>query len=1046
MFRQVQTKLDLVPLEHRVLEFWAAHDTFEKRRQANADGPLWSFLDGPITANNPMAVHHAWGRTYKDVFQRYKGMRGYRQRYQNGFDCQGLWVEVEVEKELGFTSKRDIEEYGVAAFVQRCKERVFKYSRIQTDQSVRLGYWMDWGNSYYTMSEENNYTIWLFLKKCFEHGWVYRGHDVMPWCPRCSCALSEHEIATEGYREITHKAVFLLFPLIDREGEHLLVWTTTPWTLSSNVAAAINPELEYLKVRQGEKILYLSKGAEAVLEPGYEILETMPGSSLLGWGYRGPFDELPAQEDVSHKVIAWNEVSESEGTGIVHIAPGCGKEDFALSKEWDLSVVAPLDEYGVFMQGFSSLTGGSAKGVAPEVFRSLEEKGILYKIEDYTHRYPVCWRCGEELVFRLVDEWFIHMDELRPRIIDVAKRITWMPSFGLDRELDWLRNMSDWCISKKRYWGLALPIYVCEKDHFHVVGSEKELQARAVEGWEEFRGRSPHRPWIDAVKIACPSCGGTAARIPDVSNPWLDAAIVPYSTLGYRHGLDAWKVWFPPDFITECFPGQFRNWFYSLLAMSTVLEQKEPFKVVLGHALVRDENGEEMHKSKGNAIWFDEAAEKMGVEAMRWIFARQNPSANLNFGYEQAADVKRRLSTLWNSYAFFVTYATVDGLGPEDIPAEPPAPSLLDRWIRARLAQLAAHGRDSLDGFELAGFVKAAEVFLDDLSNWYIRRSRRRFWKSQSDVDKESAYATLYHSLLGFCRLLAPVIPFLTEELYQNLAPSSCVHSKESVHLEDYPEWEPSKEDEELVRIMAMTQEMVTLGHAARNRAGIKVRQPLSEAIFKGWPESDMETWPMVEPLVKDELNIKAIRLAAEGEELAAVSVKPDFSKLGPRLGGGIKRLAELLKEKPDEAAAALKGETPWRVLIHGEEIEIHSDEVIIEKHSPQGWIFQENREWQMILCTTITDSLRREGEARDLVRRLQNLRKDAGLEVSDRIVVYITPAPGVAELISEQGPYVQQEVLARSIEVREPPPDAPRAECPWGEGCIKVALERANG
>jgi isoleucyl-tRNA synthetase len=1043
MFKPVSSKLNLIPLEHRILRFWANHGTFEKLREQNKNGPSWSFLDGPITANNPMGVHHAWGRTYKDISQRYRAMRGYHLRYQNGFDCQGLWVEVEVERELGFTSKRDIEAYGVEEFAQRCKQRVFKFSRIQTEQSIRLGYWMDWTNSYYTMSDENNYTIWLFLKRCHEHGWIYQGHDVMPWCPRCSCALSEHEIATEGYKELTHKAVYFFFPLIDKPRESLLVWTTTPWTLSSNVAAAVHPELDYIKVEKDDKILYLSEGAQSVLDGEFKVIERLKGSDMVGFTYRGPFDELAAQQDVQHSVISWDEVSETEGTGIVHIAPGCGKEDFALSAEWDLPAIAPLDEYGVFVKGFEPLTGTTAQDASSSVFQWLEERQILYKIEDYTHRYPVCWRCGAELVFRLVDEWFISMDELRPKIMEVAKRIKWMPSFGLDRELDWLRNMHDWCISKKRFWGLALPIFVCKEGHFHVVGSEDELRERAVEGWDDFEGHSPHRPWVDNVTISCPTCGEQASRIPDVGNPWLDAGIVPYSTLGYRHNVDQWQTWFPPEFITECFPGQFRNWFYCLLAMSTVLEEKEPFKVVLGHASVRDEKGEEMHKSAGNAIWFDDAAEKMGVEAMRWIFCRQNPYVNLNFGYGQGKEVLKRLSTLWNSYVFFVTYAQVDGITPDSIPEQVSAPPLLDRWITARLAQLAKHAREAMENYELSGFARAAEQFLDDLSNWYIRRSRRRFWKSQSDEDKHSAYATLYHSILTFCKLVAPILPFLTEEIYQTLAPEGSSHSRGSVHLESYPDLEPTAEDDELVELMSMAQGMVTLGHAARNKAGIKVRQPLEEAVFKGWPKRKQDAWELVEPIVRDELNLKRIRLAGSDEELAELSVKPDFARLGPKIGSKVKQLAEKLKHESHAAAAELSRGTPWRTLLGEEEMEIVPDDVVIERTSPEGWLHLIENDLEISLKTIVSDELAREGAARDIVRRLQNLRKESGLDVSDRIQVYISDSQGIETLIEEQGEYIRQEVLATKLTVGKPPKTASTTTSPFGETNVVVGLRK---
>ena len=650
-FKPVNSRVDFPAMERELLAWWQQTGMMGKYLRHNQDSDKrWSFIDGPITANNPMGVHHAWGRAYKDLFQRYKTMQGFKQRYQNGFDGQGLWVEVEVEKEMGFNSKRDIEEYGIDRFVEACKERVRRYADIITQQSIRLGYWMDWDNSYHTMSDENNYTIWHFLKTCHEKGWIYEGTDVMPWCPRCATGLSEHEIVTEGYKEIVHPGVFLRFPIEGREGESLLVWTTTPWTLTSNVAAAVHPELTYVKVRQGDENFYLSKALQGILQGESQVVEELPGERLVGLRYRGPFDELPAQQGVEHRVIPWREVSESEGTGIVHIAPGAGKEDFALGKEFGLATIAPLDEFGNYIQGFSWLVGRNVSEVNQDIFADLRQKGILLRVEDYPHRYPVCWRCDSELVFRLVDEWFISMNELRHLIAGVTRKIHWIPSFGMERELDWLRNMDDWMVSKKRYWGLALPIYKCVCGHVDVLGSETELKERAVEGWEEFEGHSPHRPWVDAVKIRCSQCGEVVSRIKDVGNPWLDAGIVPFSTLVDRKTGNVsyladdksyWREWFPADWISESFPGQFRNWFYSLLTMSTaLLENQEPFRSVFSYALMRDEKGEEMHKSKGNALEFVEAAERMGVDAIRWVFVRHNPAQNLSFGYGTADEAR----------------------------------------------------------------------------------------------------------------------------------------------------------------------------------------------------------------------------------------------------------------------------------------------------------------------------------------------------------------------------------------------------------------------
>ncbi len=959
---------DFPQIEREILKFWEDRKIFEKLRQKNKGNKKFSFLDGPITANNPMGVHHAWGRTYKDLFQRYKAMLGYDQRFQNGFDCQGLWVEVEVERELGFNSKRDIENYGIANFVNKCKERVLKYSKIQTQQSIRLGQWMDWENSYYTMSDENNYTIWYFLKECHKHNWIYKGHDVMPWCPRCGTALSEHEIVTEGYKELTHPSVYLKLPIKNRDKEYLLVWTTTPWTLSSNVACAVHPDLNYVKVRENEDIYYLIKSRLGVLTGKYQILNEFLGKALLNLEYRGPYDELPAQKGVVHMVIPWKEVSETEGTGIVHIAPGCGKEDFELGKEFDLSAIAPLTEDGYFLMNFGFLAGLNVKDSAQVIFEDLKKKGMVYKIEDYTHRYPVCWRCDSEVVFRLVDEWFISMDELRYKIMDSARQVRWIPQFGLERELDWLRNMQDWCISKKRYWGLALPIYDCDCGKFEVIGGKEELKSRAIRGWEKFEGNSPHRPWVDEVKIRCNYCGKEVSRILDVGNPWLDAGIVPFSTLHYLTDRKYWEQWFPADFITECFPGQFRNWFYSILAMSTVLENRAPFRTLLGYALVKDEQGEEMHKSKGNVIWFDEAAEKMGADVMRWIFTSHNPQENLHFGYHAAHETKRKLLTLWNVYSFFVNYARIDQpklrllsdlyaseSSVTDIFQDLPL-TVLDRWILSRLNNIVQKVRTHLDDYDPAPVPKLISEFIDDLSSWYVRRNRRRFWKPGKDDDKLAAYQTLYECLVTLTKLIAPIMPFLAEALYQNLVCSIDPKAPESVHLNPYPEAKPAFYNPQLEREMAFVRELISLGLSARKSASLKVRQPLQSVSITGLNLEEKNTLEQYSSIIKDELNIKDIEFFDNENAVDATkyafNISPDSE--------------EILKLK-------------YKVAVNKE----------------------------------LTRELIEEGLARELVHKVQNLRKAAGFDIVDRIEFYYSASEKLLSAIKSFADYISQEILA---------------------------------
>jgi len=1002
MFRAVDSKPDFPAMERATLEWWRETDAFKKLVARNEGKPRWSFIDGPITANNPMGVHHAWGRTYKDLYQRYHAMLGYEQRFQNGFDGQGLWIEVEVEKELGFTSKRDIEAFGVDKFVELCKARVRHYASVQTQQSIRLGYWMDWDNSYHTMSDENNYTIWLFLKRAHEKGLVYKGHDVMPWCPRCSTGLSDMEIVTEGYRELTHTSIFLKFPLLDRPSQSLLVWTTTPWTLAANVAAAVHPDLTYARVKDGDSSYWVSKD----LADG-EILEEVKGSALAGLRYTGPFDELPAQRGVEHRVVLWDEVSAEEGTGIVHIAPGCGREDFGLSKEYDLPVIAPIDEFGVFLDGYGDLTGKRASEVVDLVVQSLRARGILHRTQRYTHRYPVCWRCGTELLFRLVDEWFIAMDPIREDLMEITRQIRWIPEFGLDRELDWLRNMDDWMISKKRYYGLALPIYDCPRcGTFEVIGSEVELKERAVEGWDRFEGHSPHRPWIDAVKIACSGCGAAVSRIPDVGNAWLDAGIVPYSTLNYRHDRAYWERWFPADFITESFPGQFRNWFYSMLAQSCVLENRPPYRVCFGYALLKDEKGEDMHKSKGNAIPFDEAAERAGADVLRWMFLRCNPAANLLFGYGAANEVRRRLLTLWNVYAFFVTYARIDGFNPTMHDVDRVAYTSLDRWVLAKLNKLVADVRASLDDYDAMTACRDVEAFVDDLSNWYLRRGRRRYWKSEADADKTAAYVTLHRVLVTLAKLLAPFQPFLAEEMYQNLVRSVDPSAPESVHHNDYPAPDAALDDSRVLRDMEQVLRVVNLGRAARNKAALKVRQPLAKLLVHG---VDPLEWEGLQGHVLDELNVKAIEMVDDPGQLADYEVKPVISKLGPKYGAKLREIqAELARV---DGKRVVDGQP---LVVAG--VELLPDEVEVRTKDRPGLAVATEDGLTIAVDTTLTPELVLEGHARELVHRIQTMRKAADYQIDERIVTYYEGGPTLDRVVAAFGDYVKQETLSRDL------------------------------
>ena len=1090
-FEPVASQLDLPALEHEILALWRERDTFGRLRAQNAGNERWSFLDGPITANNPMGVHHAWGRTYKDVFQRFHAMLGHDQRYQNGFDCQGLWVEVNVERELGFTSKRDIERYGIAEFVNLCKQRVLTYAALQTEQSIRLGMWMDWndpdelrrlrdelaadptqqttvegpngpvtdsvemivgrlglpeiGGSYFTFSNENNDLIWGFLAECHRRGWLYKGHDSMPWCARCGTGISQMEM-NEGYQDREDPGLTVRLPLVDRVGEHLLIWTTTPWTVPANVAAAVRPDLTYVRVRQGDDQYWLGKGTlKTALQGKFAIEEERPGADLVGWHYRGPYDDLPqvlatfganGEQPYQHRIVAWNDVTEDEGTGIVHIAPGAGSDDFKLGKSLGLPVIAPLNDDGHYLAGYAWLSGLDAAGVTARIVEDLEARGFFYHLEPYTHRYPHCWRCNTALLFRVVDEWYISMgpvyektrdqltaDEvnasLRYQIMEVVDQIRWIPGFGHERELDWLRTMQDWMISKKRYWGLALPIWECAScGAFDVIAGRDELETRAVEGWAEFEPHTPHRPYIDAVKIRCAECGETTSRIADVGNPWLDAGIVPFSTLHYRTDPDYWRQWFPADFVTESFPGQFRNWFYSLLAMSTVLRREPPFKALFGYATLFGEDGRAMHKSWGNAIEFNEGAERMGVDVMRWMYTKQRPEDNILFGYHAADEARRELLVLWNVFSFFAKYASLTRWQPNSTEA-PGLTDVLDRWILSRTAGTADDVGRALADYDARTAALRLSEHIDDLSTWYLRRSRRRLSRNDDAADRDLAFATLHSALVSLSVLLAPILPFLAEGLYQRLVVATGSAAPDSVHLIRWPDSEfAALRDLAIERAMATVRRAVELMRTLRGQAGIRLRQPLARmwlalpAGSLGAGDPDVER-ALLE-LLREEVNVKRLEIIGDDSDLVERRVKPLLPIIGPRLGPAI----------PQVMAAARANEVEYLpdggVRLAG--VELAANEVEILAMPRAGTAVAHDDGLVVIAETELNDELRAEGDVRELTRAVQDLRKQAALELDEPIELWLDAA---AELLTPLEPYLAalaEDTIAVAVR-RETPP-----------------------
>ena len=1004
MFAPLPDKPDQPALELEILERWERERTFERLRAKNADGPRFSFVDGPVTANKTLGVHTAWGRTLKDVFQRYKALRGFHQRYQNGFDCQGLWIEVGVERELGLNSKREIEEYGLAEFARKCRDVVVWSSRELIRGSIRLGQWMDWGNDYFTFSDTNIEYIWRFLKIVHERGWLYLGHRSTEWCPRCGTSISAHELHGH-YEQRTDPSLYVRLPLLEREGEALVVWTTTPWTLPANVAAAVHPDAEYGLSENGDWVA-------TALFPDERFTRRVPGRELVGLRYRGPFDTLDPGAAVEHRVIPWDAVALDTGTGVVHIAPGCGGEDFELAREHDLAVLAPVDESGRFYPSYGWLHGLSTVEAAEQIVGDLGDRGLLVRAETVEHSYPYCWRCRTPLIFRISDDWFISVEELRQPLLDANATVEWTPAYMGKRMDDWLRNMGDWNISRRRYYGLPLPFYPCECGYLNVIGSRAELEERATGGLgqlEELR-----RPWIDEAPIRCEGCGEEVRRIPEVGDVWLDAGIVPFSTLGWQSpeyvpqgyatgaakGLTTadlpdhatWEQWFPADWISEM-REQIRLWFYSQLLMSVVLTGRAPFRQVLGYEKMLDEHGREMHGSWGNMIDAEDAFARMGADVMRWQYCAQPPDRNLLFGFGPAHEIQRKLLTLWNSVRFLVDYGNIEGFEPRlgDLEQGPDGELRpLDRWLVARARRLVADATGGYERWLTVEVIRAFDAFVEDLSNWYIRRSRRRFWAGD-----EAALRTLWYALVTGLRVIAPVLPFLAEHLWLELT-QPCEGAPDSVFLAGWPD--PVEPDDALLAEVGQVRRAVGLGHQARQAAGIKVQQPLRTLVVEGAPLAEAHAAE-----IADELRVKEVVFGAVDAELR---VKPNLPVLGPKLGKELGAVSAAL------AAGDVEELGGGRFRAAGRELE--PDEVLVERAGKDGWAVAAEEGVTVALETHVDAELDRERRVYELIRRVNAMRKDAGLQLTDRIRLTIPAAD--ADLL-DHADWIKEETLAVALE-----------------------------
>ena len=1015
------TKYSFVENEKQVIDFWKENDCFKKLKAKNENGPKYRFIDGPITANNPMGIHHVWGRTLKDTYIKYHAMKGCDTHYRNGFDSQGLWVEVEVEKELGFKTKHDIEAYGLDKFTDKCIERVKKFSSVITDQSIRLGQWMDWDNSYFTYTDENITGIWAFLKKCHEGGWIRQVYKPMPWCSRCGTSLSEHEM-TGSYKEIEHEAVFFKLPIVGTE-DYILVWTTTPWTLSANVALAVNPEMTYVRLRvEGEAYNYITSEnyfkQKFAGKEGVTLLGTMKGTDLEGLEYETCFPEME-QQNFAHKIVLWDEVADDEGCGVVHIAPGCGAEDFALGESLGLPKIIPVDEYGIFYDGFGFLSGVDAQESRQMVFDELKNRGKLFYTHKYKHSYPVCWRCKKEIIFRLGKEWAIAVDELRPRLIANANKVRWEPAYQGKRMLDWLENMSDWNISRKRFYGLPLPFYVCpDCGKLTVIGSKEELYEKAVDKSKVDAIPHLHRPWIDAVKIKC-DCGAEVERVSQVGDVWLDAGIVPFSTLKHFTDKEYWKQYFPAEHVLEM-KEQIRLWFYSMLFMSTVMVDEPPYERVSTHGVVVSEDGSKFSKT-GFMIRFDEAADVIGADASRYIFASSSTSNDVRFGFNLGDEAKRKLLAFWNLETFFATYADIDNIKIDLASLDVSKLSDIDRWLLIRTNRFITEANKYMSDYSTRDVVVAFEAFVNDISNFYIRVNRSRFWSTECNEDKMNAYSVLFYAIKSITGIMAPMVPFITETTWQRFVKRYSDESTVSVFLSEYPTVLPQFDitDEKILADVEKARDMISLGLKLRNEKQIKIRQPLS-TLYVSANEANHSAIEAFGSVIKSELNVSEICELEDASSLESNFLTVNFKVAGRVLKNRANDVKAYLAGLDADAQQILSDKVKNGEALTFEELGLEAVEAEVftlnSKPRDNVAIYTNNGEFTA-LDTTISEELQRAGILRDIVRQCQVFRKSAGFDVSDRIYIgFNTESEYVAGIIEEKKEQLCRDLLASFV------------------------------
>ena len=1042
MFKPVNSKLNPTLLEESVLRFWKSHHIFEKSGSLRQGAPDFVFFEGPPTANGKPGVHHGLARAFKDIFPRYRVMRGYHVIRRGGWDTHGLPVEIGVEKQLGFTNKAQIDAFGIARFNELCRQSAFEYIQEWERFTDRLGFWVDLNTAYVTYHNEYIESIWWILKQLWDKGLLYQGYKVVPYCPRCGTPLSDHEVAL-GYSEAEDPSVFVRLPLLDEPGASLLVWTTTPWTLPGNVAVAAHPEVTYVTVERalpegGTEKLVL---AEALLEKVFGdepviVLERYSGEKLKGRRYNPLFTFMPPDKP-AYFVVLEDYVTTEDGTGLVHTAPAFGAEDMLASQHHDLPILMTVKDDGTFLPEIRPWAGVFVKDADPFITEDLERRGLLFRAGRYTHTYPFCWRCDTPLLYYARGTWYIRTSQYKEQLVALNQKINWVPEHIKNGRFgNWLENNVDWALGRERYWGTPLPVWQCQVcEHQLAVGSVAELSELAG---RDLADMDLHRPFVDEVEFPCPLCNGPMKRVPELIDVWFDSGAMPYAQWHYPfENKEMFERQYPADYICEAVD-QTRGWFYSLHAIGTMLFESETFKNVICLGLILDAEGQKMSKSRGNMADPWDVLNAHGADAFRWyLYTASPPGQERRFSVDLVSEVVRNFTlTLWNVYSFFVTYANLDKWQPvaaasdsqpeehsdqAELQAEDAA---LDRWLRSELHVLLRDVTQALDTYDVTGATRPLQTFVDYLSKWYLRRSRRRFWKSESDADKRAAYTTLYETLVTVSKMLAPTMPFLAEELYQNLVRSVDAEAPESVHLADWPAYDLAAIDEELNRGMELVMKLASLGHAARNQAQIKVRQPLAEVAFSVANQEEARALQAYAELLSDELNVKQVRSLGSAGEAVSYSIKPLPKQLGQKYKGLFPKVSQaILALDASLIGPGLLAGHPAVVMVEGERIEIQPDEVEVRADARHGLVVAAEGAYLAALQTELTPELVQEGLAREFVRRIQDQRKQADFDIADRIHLYVQASPRLAEAINLQRDYIMGETLTVEL-ISAPPPE----------------------